>query len=116
MHKSASTRTGGSTLAGWSTGKSTTPTDYRSLKRWRDAAKKKGKSRHERDARRFRAKLLELARNNHPPPTDIPPSLQADVAAAGGVVEWAVAQSRLMKPVRKRPFPRSGTRLVKRSS
>jgi len=116
MHKGASSRTGGTSLTGWSTAKPTTPTDYRGLKRWRDdAKKKKGKSRSEREAQRFRAELLKLARNNQPPPTVIPPILQAEIAAAGGIVGWAVAQAKRMIPVKKRPFPRSGSRLIKRS-
>lgn len=117
MHKRTSTRTGGSALSGWSTAKATTPTDYRTLKRWRDERKKKNrKSRYERETRKFRTLLLKLAGEGKPPPVEIPPILQAEVAEAGGVVEWAVQQSRQLKPVGKRAFLRSGSRPVQSRS
>lgn len=113
MHKTTSKRTGGSTLSGWSTAKPTEPTDYRTGALGRAEAKRKAaKSHYARVRRKFRAIVLKCARESKPAPTVIPVVLQAEIAAAGGVEQWAIGLALEASPVKQRPFPRSGTRFM----
>lgn len=98
MHKNASRMTGGDSLTGWSTAKSTAPTDYRNLKRWKPVPKKRISDRGKEGAlQAFIGVQIARIRLGKPLAFRMAESVRRDVIAAGGLVAWAKRQPALVE-------------------
>lgn len=97
MHKNASKMTGGDSLTGWSTAKSTAPTDYRNLKRWKPIPKKRVSDQGKEAAiQAFIGVQIARIRLGKPLAFSMPASVRREVIAAGGLMAWARKQSALV--------------------
>ena len=97
MHKGASKMTGGDSLAGWSTAKSTAPTDYRNMKRWKPVPKRRVSDRGKEGAiQAFIGVQVARIRMGKPLAFRMAESVRRDVIAAGGLVAWAKKQPALV--------------------
>lgn len=98
MHKNASKMTGGDSLTGWSTAKSTAPTDYRNLKRWKPVPKRRVSDRGKEGAiQAFIGVQIARIRLGKPLAFSMPGSVRREVIANGGLLAWAKKQPALVE-------------------